>query len=473
MGRSIPAKHLTIAAVSALALAVSSTALGQSYGVKELKPLAGGKLTVGNGINASGTLAGASSDKYGLGWATLWGAPNSAPNVWWGAGEENYFNSINGPGDTAGYTLFYNGGDPFYAPIVASGSQLSVLPTPGYKAGEAWCISDLFSDKTAADAYTVVGAVSTHLGADPAGRAAAWRRDGAMLLLKTLPGGDAFSGYNAAYSVDRFGLAGGSSAMNGQSVEQAVVWGLPSGDIVWWLNDPVRDNHGVGGAVRDVRDSWYFAGYYYPADFHTTHACYWDGQNTTHDLGALYGGSSAATAVRDHASTPNNRPEIVGWTDGNAGDYGHFPVAYVWDPVHGMRDLNTLIPANSGWHLDIANDVDPQGRIVGSGTLYGVMRGFVLTPIKIGKFPINPLSVVGGSQAQASITLLDEAPVDVTITLASSSASATAPRSVTIPRGQQTVRFAITTSPVRTTTTAVITATLGEQQTAGRMTITP
>jgi probable HAF family extracellular repeat protein len=55
--------------------------------------------------------------------------------------------------------------------------------------------------------------------------------------------------------------------------------------------------------------------------------------------------------------------------------------AFLWEngTVH---DLNTLIPATSGWTLLRATDVNDLGQIVGTGTApTGEFRGFLLTPI--------------------------------------------------------------------------------------------
>ena len=45
-----------------------------------------------------------------------------------------------------------------------------------------------------------------------------------------------------------------------------------------------------------------------------------------------------------------------------------------------MVDLNTLLPADSGWVLLSANAINDAGQIVGEGTLDGEPRAFLLTP---------------------------------------------------------------------------------------------
>ena len=119
---------------------------------------------------------------------------------------------------------------------------------------------------------------------------------------------------------------------------------------LWLNNASYVDNPSPGGGVRDVRDGIYIAGYIItqgptPSGPAIEHASYWDGTHHTNDIQALSNapGNSQAYAVRDHFSTPNQRPEIVGWWDPLLDNNGHFAHAFIWNPTLGMRDLNTLI----------------------------------------------------------------------------------------------------------------------------------
>jgi probable HAF family extracellular repeat protein len=57
--------------------------------------------------------------------------------------------------------------------------------------------------------------------------------------------------------------------------------------------------------------------------------------------------------------------------------------AFVWDKTHGMQDLNTLIPAASGWTLEVASSINDRGEIVGWGDHDGVENvGYLLRPSK-------------------------------------------------------------------------------------------
>ena len=104
------------------------------------------------------------------------------------------------------------------------------------------------------------------------------------------------------------------------------------------------------------------------------------------NLGTLRGGHNSA------AYSINNRGLIVG-----IADYPYRTVC--WDPYtskyvpciryaqHGflydqgvMMDLNSLIPADEGWDLEWALDINDRGEIVGYGRLNGVYRAYVLSP---------------------------------------------------------------------------------------------
>lgn len=55
----------------------------------------------------------------------------------------------------------------------------------------------------------------------------------------------------------------------------------------------------------------------------------------------------------------------------------------------GAADLNSLIPANSGWLLQEATGINDSGQIVGYGIKDGQIRAFLLTPI----FMLDPASL--------------------------------------------------------------------------------
>jgi probable HAF family extracellular repeat protein len=76
----------------------------------------------------------------------------------------------------------------------------------------------------------------------------------------------------------------------------------------------------------------------------------------------------------------NSAGQMVGimWSSDQADAVEH---AFIFDTVHGVRDLNDLIAPQSGWVLTYARDINDQGQVVGLGDLNGAKRGFVLTAL--------------------------------------------------------------------------------------------
>jgi probable HAF family extracellular repeat protein len=91
-----------------------------------------------------------------------------------------------------------------------------------------------------------------------------------------------------------------------------------------------------------------------------------DKKHTVENLGTLPGqGWSTAFAINDAG-------QVVGWSGF---------VAFIWSRENGMRDLNNLIPSNSGWSLSLPASINVRGQITGQGVINGEQHGFLLTPI--------------------------------------------------------------------------------------------
>lgn len=85
---------------------------------------------------------------------------------------------------------------------------------------------------------------------------------------------------------------------------------------------------------------------------------------TRTDLGVLGADASHAYGIGDDGT-------VVGTSDARA---------FRWRAGDGLVDLNTRIPASSGWHLERATAVNGAGQIVGSGMHDGLPRAYLLTP---------------------------------------------------------------------------------------------
>jgi hypothetical protein len=86
---------------------------------------------------------------------------------------------------------------------------------------------------------------------------------------------------------------------------------------------------------------------------------------------------------------------------------------------------------------------------------------------------LSSSSVAGGTGVTGTVTLTAPAPAGgAAVTLASNSAAAAAPSSVTVPAGGTSAAFNITTSAVNSNTNATITATYGGTSTSAVLTVT-
>ena len=106
------------------------------------------------------------------------------------------------------------------------------------------------------------------------------------------------------------------------------------------------------------------------------------------DLGALSSGNYS------EGQGINSAGEIVGLSNLSSG--GGTLHAFVYNSSGGMVNLNSLIPANSGWTLEDATAVNASGWIVGFGVnSAGATDGFLLEPGTVVINPQNPGDVNG------------------------------------------------------------------------------
>jgi probable HAF family extracellular repeat protein len=142
------------------------------------------------------------------------------------------------------------------------------------------------------------------------------------------------------------------NSLNG---EHAVMWekdGTPR-----YLGTLGDANHTTGNIANSINELGEVDGTSQVPDG-TVHAFLWTTQTGMQDIGTLPG---AFATIAPCCNSLNNRSEVVGFSiDGNG------PTAFLWkDKV--IRDLNTLVPADSPLHLLFAESINDAGDITGQG----------------------------------------------------------------------------------------------------------
>lgn len=110
----------------------------------------------------------------------------------------------------------------------------------------------------------------------------------------------------------------------------------------------------------------------------------------THD-GELIFFSRPPGYTQCHGRGINNKREVVGIChdapDVLVADWGSTQRTrwhgFVWTEGSGFRFLNDLIDPSEGWHIEYANDINDDGRIVGTAQLNGETRAVLLVPLPL------------------------------------------------------------------------------------------
>jgi probable HAF family extracellular repeat protein len=239
-------------------------------------------------------------------------------------------------------------------------------------------------------------------------KAVQWSSTGSILNLGTLAGGSS----SAAFQINSADEVAGDSFLSSGVV-----------NATKWTNKKINNLGALSKAIFTaglaINDNGYIVGesvFGYGPPF-KSHGFLWNG-STMKDLGTLTGGvTSMANAINtagaivgqsDGTSTKGHWHAVMWSTSDKIRDLGvlaggNYSVAFgindsnvvvgygnlsnnaahamVWTSNAGMRDLNSLIPAGSGWVLINANAINNVGQITGYGLKRGYNHAFLLTPV--------------------------------------------------------------------------------------------
>jgi probable HAF family extracellular repeat protein len=205
----------------------------------------------------------------------------------------------------------------------------------------------------------------------------------AIGMVIAIVGSTALSSLSAAttttkfsYTVEDLGTLGGknSYAHSINNAGKAVGYSeTSSGDrhAVLWEKGKKIDLGTLGGVYSNanaINNAGKVVGYSGTSSG-ASHAVLWV-KGKKIDLGTLGNDHSVALSI-------NNAGKVVGYSK-TSSDNNH---AVLWNN-NSIKDLNNLIPPQSGWVLNFARDINDKGQIVGSGKINGQTHAFLLTPVK-------------------------------------------------------------------------------------------
>lgn len=221
------------------------------------------------------------------------------------------------------------------------------------------------------------------------------QKHGAFVYSKTSP--VALAGNQTlAHGVSQAGLIVGEWVPKGNSRNEPVYWsGNEPHTLEGCCGGTIKAGNRLGELVGDAYDA---QGRY--------HAFAWSLAGGQRSVGPT-GGFSSAVAIDaagaillqvgsdgyidrggqlqrlQLSSKPYNNLRAMSDCDFVVGGYGtdsdHYR-AFLWTPASGFRDLNSLIPRDSGWTLEEAVAINDRGEIVGRGDFSHDDEGFLLIP---------------------------------------------------------------------------------------------
>lgn len=299
----------------------------------------GGTFSVGMAINAAGQVAGQSSINDLFEIHAFVSEGGSLVDLGTLGGTYSSATAINDAGQVVGDSLL--AGDMDFEAFLYSDGTMTGLGTLG--GGSSFATDINQAGVVAGSAYTEFD-LETH---------AFLYASNAMEDLGTL-GGD----YSAAFALnDSSVVTGESSDANGDlhafAYEAGVMNDLGTLGGMYSSAWAINENGQIIGESSTTNDAE-FHGFLYSG-------------GTLTDLGTLGGDYSYPSAINNlgkivgDSALPNGAPHAFLWQDGS------------------MVDLNTLLPAGSGWELVSAELINDAGQIIGFGVLNGVSRVFVLT----------------------------------------------------------------------------------------------
>lgn len=373
-----------------LVVALAETFAGTCYAnltIYEIPPWEDMKSSKVYGINSSGTVCGKSFSTNDDDIAITWSIFDEVTVLTsLSSGAESSCWDINDSGQASGFSRN------------ASGDKRSVRWESNKSITDMGALTNpnTYSTGSSSDAYgidndgTILGLAEIPNNSGNINVFHAVKSEGNSLIdLGTLNDSDSVNqfGYSISYDMNNYGETVGIAHDNFYRFRpfiHDVVAGMnelpidPSFENGEWYATAINTHEMIGGHVITTNNH--------------TQPYYWDCRNCSPVKIAM-----PVKFPNGEIYSINNYGQMVGmmWSD----DENPVEHAFIFDKVFGLRDLNSLIAADSDWTLVFARDINDSGQIAGAGTYQGNERGYMLDSLN--------LNITGDFTNDGSVNLED------------------------------------------------------------------
>jgi probable HAF family extracellular repeat protein len=316
-----------------------------SYSITDLGTINPNGYSVAKGVNFTGGVTGAAGSTSTNSSEVFLYSKGAMTNLGTLGGNSGIGNGINSSGQIAGYSVNSKN---TYRAFTTSGSKLVDIGDLGGGSAVAYAINDVGQ---------VVGSAVTSDGSNHP----FLYSNGTMTDLGTLGSPAGNSWWNSAQGINNAGVVTGTSYD---------VHGNFFGFV--WSNGKMTKMGTLGGAWSQayaINNKGQVVGLAYTKTGLAHGFIANCASCALKDLGTMAGSTSTVWAFGI-----NDSGVVVGQST-----FSNTYHAFVYSGGK-MKDLNTMIPAKSGWVLIEAASINASGQIVGMGTHNGQEHGFLLTP---------------------------------------------------------------------------------------------